>query len=219
MTNLKCGEWQCSRTATQVPTGFVVLELVRNTLTDEEREEDRCMQAARALRCNVHVGAEKRRTYGGNKDWTPIAERADLRLLAEGHYRRVAEADQKVWAERQAEQRRKAEARFAEEWKDWGKDEYTIQNDSSEYPRENAGVKNLRVSGDGSLFSGWDVATEQGTRFDDLPLPVYVRINRTGSMSPNEARALAKALNIMADRVDAANALIMQNNEVENAAR
>lgn len=217
MATLKCGDYGCRREGTQVPTGLVIGEY--EGFTPAEVEEARCEQAARALRCNVHVGAMKRQKWGTPQAYEPVANRADVRLLAEGHYARLAALKAAERAKNDAENRLNAERRFKEEWTGWGKDEYTVQNDQSEYRSEHAGVRNLRVSPAGSEKSrGWDtweVTTEQTTRYEDLPHPVYVRINRTGSMSPNEARALAKALNLMAERVDAANALVMQNVEVE----
>lgn len=216
---LKCGEYSCNREGTQVPAGLVIAEYDGEGYSDSDREEARQEQAARALRCNVHVGAEKRRKWGTPVTYEPIANRADVRLLAEGRYKYLAELAAADREKRSNEQRKNAEARFAEEWKGWGKDEYIVQNDQSEYRSEHAGVRNLRVSPANNpntrSWDSWEVCTEQSTRYEDLPHPVYVRLTKTGSMSPNEARALAKALTIMAERVEAANALVMQNVEVE----
>ena len=213
---LKCGEYSCSREGTQVPVGLTIGEY--ENYEEDERERARQEQAARALRCNVHVGAIKRSTWM-RQEYEPIANRADVRLLAEGRYKYLADARAADAAKAEATRRENAERRFAEEWANWGKDEYTIANDTSEYRSENAGVRNLRVAPAKNVqargWDTWEVSTEQSTRYADLPHPVYVRINRTGSMSPNEARALAKALTIMAERVEAANALVMQNVEVE----
>lgn len=213
---LKCGEYSCNREGTQVPTGLVIGEFEH--YDEADREQSRQEQAARAIRCNVHVGAIKRSTYM-RQEYEPIANRADVRLLAEARYKYLSDARAADAAKAEATRRENAERRFAEEWANWGKDEYTVQNDNSEYRTEHAGVRNLRVApANNTQARGWDtweVSTEQSTRYTDLPHPVYVRINRTGSMSPNEARALAKALTIMAERVEAANALVKQNVEVE----
>lgn len=208
---LKCGEYSCDREGKQVPVGLVIGEY--ENYGEPDREHARNEQAARALRCNVHVGAIKRSTWQ-RQTYEPIENRADVRLLAEGHYARLAALRAAERAKNDADNRKRAEERAAEEWAGWGEDQYTVENDTSEYRREHAGVRNVRVTPAGSEktrgWDTWEVCTEQSTRYDDLPLPVYVRINRTGSLSPNEARALAKALTIMADRVDAANALIKQ---------
>lgn len=213
---LKCGEYSCNREGKQVPVGLTIGEY--ENYDEADREPARQEQAARAIRCNVHVGAIKRSTWM-RQEYEPIANRADVRLLAEGRYKYLADARAADLAKAEVTRRENAERRYAEEWKDWGKDEYTIQNDGSEYRTENAGVRNLLVSPAGNTqargWSTWEIATDQSTRYEDLPHPVYVRITRTGSMSPNEARALAKALTVMAERVEAANALIMQNVEVK----
>lgn len=214
---MKCGDYSCHRQATQVPAGAIIREPYNaGNLTAEDIEYDRRQQAVRLIKCNRHVGAAKRTTYGGVKDWEPIEMRPDIYALATAHYEWVKAEEDKAATKRRAEARQKGEARYSEEWAGWGEDKYVVANQTDEYPRENAGVRNLTVRAEGanpSIWNEWNITTEQSTRFDDLPMPVYVRVNRTGTMTPNEARALARALNLMADRVDAANSLIRQNAE------
>jgi len=212
---LKCGDYGCSRDGTQVPVGLVIKEFDDYPgTTPAEREEARREQAYRALRCNIHVGAAKRSSWR-REEYEPLANRADVRALAEARtlelLKAKAVADNRAMVERQ----RKAVERYNEEWADYlrNRDFEVVEVKEDKYWGNDEWFKVQPVDGGRGWSDTYEVKCEASARADNLPSPRQVRVTSTGSFTPKQARAIAKALIMMANRVENENLMIAPVND------
>lgn len=197
MAIIKCGDWSCSREATQ---------LARPTYRKGEPD-------AGDLRCNVHVGAIKRSmatAYGTQYSIWPLGDWPSITALAakqaeedEARKRRNVELRRQEVELRRQEARADAVARTVKDWEDYDSEPTYRVGVSAEWDAQR-GVPAL------GIFIGDDKPNQQVravsvSRYDDLPSPLLISLSSMRSMTPAEARALAKALIIIAGNVEAAN--------------
>jgi hypothetical protein len=211
---IKCGNWSCTRDGSQVPVGLVIGEFPEAE-NDTEREECRQEQARRAIRCNICVGGEKRRQWGSPAKYEPLANRADVRLLAQAQMVTNAKAQAEA-AKKNADDRRvKSVEAYNREWQDYlSNREFTVQEHTEDhYSYTERLFKVVPVDGGNRWSDNYEVKCEASARYDDLPDPRLVRVTSTGSFTPKQARAIAKALIMMANRVENENLMIAPVND------
>lgn len=203
---IKCGNWSCTRDGAQVPVGLTI---------PESDEDERQEVARRAIRCNICVGGEKRRQWGRPQEYEPLSNRADVRLLAQAQM--VANAkEQAAAAKKNADDRRvKSVEVYNETWKDYlSERDFTVQEHTEDhYSYTERLYKVVPVDGGCRWSDTYEVKCEASGRYDDLPKPRMVRLTSTGSFTPKQARAIAKALIMMANRVENENMMLAPVND------
>ena len=204
---LECGEYRCTRVATQVDPGFVGSSYpFSGAGTPVEK-------FARGLRCNIHVGANKRSRWVTPVDYVPVSgfPREVAGVLADRLERR-----NKQNADRDAQQRENAliyAARFAREWVERTEEPpYTVERGTYHSSYEGFYADGYRVFQDSKNADSWytvQVKVEQ--RKNE---PATVGVTSTGSWSPEQARAIARALMLAANLADERD--ILTNTEIVN---
>src|SRR5688572_11581745 len=105
---LACGNWKCQNEAAQQE------DVAAERLATIKDPEVRDQQARGYVRCNFHVGAEKRRIYSGRK-YVPLTDEVREWALADVRRQEAAEKAEKARQINENEQR--AIARARREWK------------------------------------------------------------------------------------------------------
>lgn len=197
-TELECGEgWGCNRQATDLKSDW----------DQSWMQKDEAGKYKSGLVCGIHRGAAKRsakRTRWSAARPEPtfidVNTRPDLVTIILAERKANHEAEVARGNERRRIAALEAEARFAEGWVERSTEpEYIISKGSERQSYRDNFREGYIVSPNGNT-SSWDsigVDVEQDER---NPANVYIRSN--GRMSPNKARALAKALILAANMAD-----------------
>jgi len=193
-----CSSWRHkSREAKFVIDGTVIPEG-----DDLERQD----AAARSLKCGVCVGAAKRQRYGRQETFVPLAERADVRLLAEARVARLNAEEAAENAIRRAENEAKTEQEFASAWSFSSEPYFIIPQEIGSYSDS---LLSLEVKPLSAGRSGWGPGIEVKQKTvgwtDSRVFPAFIDARNLSRMTSDEARKIAEALNIAADFADKTN--------------
>jgi hypothetical protein len=205
-TTLKCGEWRCTRYNSPV----------ENWVDDrgyEERSKNQPPTASlKNLRCNFHVGVNKRAKYSGREVF-PLTEKDRNRLLAEKT--KVDAAEREAAEQRAVEADNRAAQRHAEEWAfmDLPGGHRIIATDRSLFTPGEPTFEGKVWAGDEPqerIDNRWFTVQPSERHYGEAKpgerlWPYVIRVTRGANLSPNEARALAAALIEAADKADELN--------------
>lgn len=207
---LKCGNWKCHNEATGMPAHFEDTTLPRIDV------DARARFAAEAVRCGVHIGAEKRRIHGLRSEaYVPITD--EVRALALAYHKEREEADERGKKEERLRNEQRAQERTHQEWKELAEEpDYTVQY-----------IEDTRWSGTVTRkFAIFTSEVLEHSKEHDRPLveynpvadieikedsddtfvrPSYVRLRVSSSGSAKLTRAIVEALTKAAEMVDAIN--------------
>ncbi len=192
-TELECGEgWSCKRVADKVD---------ENWADSWYGEPVPAGKFQRSLRCNIHIGAEKRQKYRKVATYVPASDFPEMvALILEARAKEHAEAIARGNAAR-AERALVEEAAFAQAWVERSTEApYSIAKSTDRMSYGEKWVEGYTVTRGDDLERNWNsqhIDVEQ-----DGKEPTFINMRSNGRMTPNKARAVAQALILAANLAD-----------------
>ena len=180
-------------------------EVIRQHYNDPaptDMDADTLMNRAR---CSFHRKVEERRSYGSVPYFSVTVDMVE-KVNAELTRRRAEAAEARKVQD--AENKRLHGERVAREWANLtaeGPTTYGIESKVEVSEWANRTDYEYAVARRDNGRTDWSIIVRDVSRYDDIPEPVSIEVHRTGSLTPEEARALAIALTTAAMRADQLN--------------